>query len=222
MFSIQPLRHAHHSVKLTPNFYKDIHWWLQFIELFNAKSVFPIPQLDSPVFIDACSVASGIFFNGDWLYTNFPLDWPEIKDLHINYKEVLSVVLAARRWAPQWANTNVTVFTDNITARAIINKGSCRHPLVMPYIRELFWLSAIYNFSLTAVHIAGSSNVMADTISRLHEQSQLPYLLFLLREWAVAHVCMYEMFWFSLHMSRSTFMFLLCSQMQLCRRWMQP
>ena len=88
--------------------------------------------------MDACSSASGIFFNDDSQYTVFNWDWPDIADLHINYKEVLSLVLAARRWGHLWMNCNVKIFTDNTTARAIINKGTCRNPAVMCYLRELF------------------------------------------------------------------------------------
>ena len=51
-------------------------------------------------------------FRGDWFYNDWDLDWPDTSHLHINYKEVLSVVLAARRWAPQWRNCKVIIFTD--------------------------------------------------------------------------------------------------------------
>ena len=39
----------------------------------------------------------------------------------------------------------------------------------MHYLRELVWLSAIYNFRITASHIPGIENAIADAISRLHE-----------------------------------------------------
>ena len=40
----------------------------------------------------------------------------------------------------------------------------------MHYIRQLFWLSAIYNFRLIAKHIPGKNNVLADAVSRLHDR----------------------------------------------------
>ena len=45
-----------------------------------------------------------------------------ISKLHINYKEVLAVVYAAKCWCTEWTNSEVTVLTDNVVA--IINKGT--------------------------------------------------------------------------------------------------
>ena len=51
----------------------------------------------------------------------------------------------------------------------ILNKGTCNDPLVMEWMRELFWLSAKHNFYLTARHIMGKLNVISDTLSRISD-----------------------------------------------------
>jgi hypothetical protein len=122
-----------------------------------------------------------MYYNQDWSYVNWALDLPQAEGMHINYKETIAIVLAAFRWAPQWANSYVTLYTDNVTAKSIINKGSSKNPLVMPYIRELFWLSAIYNFHLRVEYIPGSCNVVADAISRLHDNGYILLLESLVR-----------------------------------------
>lgn len=217
---ISPLRKPNHKIRLDCEFHRDIQWWIDFIDVFNCKPVFALPAMDCPVFVDACSSASGIFYNGDWQYTVFNWDWPEVADLHINYKEVLSVLLAARRWGHLWANSSVKLFTDNITARAIINKGSCRHPLVMTYLRELFWIAALHNFSIQAVYIRGPSNILADSISRLHERGQLQYLQFLLQQYAWCHDYNATMFCLDRHMSYLSFILLAPRAYQLLLRTM--
>lgn len=215
---IQPLRQANHKIRLDNNFYADIDWWINYIDLFNCRPVFAIPTVDAPVFMDACSSASGIFFNGDWQYTVFNWDWPDIADFHINYKEVLSLILAARRWGHLWTNCNVKIFTDNTTARAIINKGTCRNPVVMCYLRELFWIAATHNFSVQAVYIRGSSNILADSISRLHEPGQLWFLEGLLYDYARSHDYLSaSMFALPEHMSNYSFLSLL-PQVQTLRK----
>ena len=88
--------------------------------------------------------------------------------LHINHKETLAVVLAAERWAPQWVNRHVIIHSDSQAAVTIINKGSTCNSLIMGYLRRLFWLSAIFNFRITARYIKGCDNAIADAISRLH------------------------------------------------------
>ena len=63
----------------------------------------------------------------------------------------------------------MSIYSDNEAAVHIINKGSTAHSLVMLALRELFWLSATYNFRFTARHIQGKLNVIADAVSRLHQ-----------------------------------------------------
>lgn len=215
---ISPLRQPNHKIRLDRNFHLDIQWWIEFIDHFNCTPVFALPSVDAPVFMDACNSASGIFFDGDWQYTVFNWDWPHIADLHINYKEVLSFLLAARRWGHLWANKNVKVFTDNTTARAIINKGTCRHPVVMQYLRDLFWLAATHNFSVQAVYIPGHSNILADSISRLHEPGQLGFLECLLREYTLSHFYNPETFHLSQHMSNPSLLFLLPQVVSLLKQ----
>lgn len=48
----------------------------------------------------------------------------------------------------------------------------------MDSLRELFWLSAIYNFRLQAVQYPGHANLVADGVSRLHEPNGFQRLLY--------------------------------------------
>jgi hypothetical protein len=95
----------------------------------------------------------------------------------INYLEVLALEPAVTQWAPYFANKKVFVHSDNLAACAIINKGSCKDANVMKSLRRVFWLSAIFNFRLKAVYYKGSYNVLADSVSRLHEKDGYHRLL---------------------------------------------
>ena len=44
---------------------------------------------------------------------------------------------------------HVIIHSDSQAAVRIINKGSTKNPLIMGFLRRLFWLSAIYNFRIT-------------------------------------------------------------------------
>ena len=130
-------------------------------------------QPTTDVQTDACPLAAGAYFRGYRLYHNFAVDIPA--QLHINHKEVLAPMFAAFHWAPIWANQHVIIHCDNKAAVHIINKGSTAHPLVMHALRQLFWLSAIYNFRFTAMHIQGKLNVVADAVSCLHPPKYLAF-----------------------------------------------
>jgi hypothetical protein len=163
-------------MKLSKEFHLDIDWWLLFLRDFNGKVAIKqrCPVMD--IQVDACNKASGIFFRGDWSYIHFASDHPEAASLHINHKETLSVLYAARKWAPFWADCDVIIHSDSTVACAVLNKGTSRNPVVMSALRELFWWSVTFNFQIKAVHIPGKLNMIADSISRLHEKGQFAYL----------------------------------------------
>lgn len=158
--------------KLSLEFHADISWWHSFLRHFNGRCPFLKEQPTTDVQTDACSLAAGAYFRGDWFYHNFAVDSPESANLHINHKEVLAQTLAASRWAPHWQNQHVIIHSDNVAAVHIINKGSTANSIVMGALRQLFWLSAMYNFRFTARHIPGKSNILADAVSRFHQPDQ--------------------------------------------------
>lgn len=159
--------------RLDSSFRSDIAWWVDFLKIFNGTRMFldNLPTVD--VATDACPIAAGGYFRDDWFYHNFSLDTPEWETLHINHKETLAIVLAANRWGRLWSNQRVVIHSDNQAAVHIINKGTTANPTVMQALRALFWLSALYNFHITAVYLEGVNNTLADSISRLHESKGL-------------------------------------------------
>ena len=88
--------------------------------------------------------------------------------MHINFKEAYAIYLAARCWGSLWANQHVVIKSDNQAAVAMINKGTTANPQVMEWLRDLFWLSAIYNFRITASYIPGVDNVFADFLLKFY------------------------------------------------------
>lgn len=159
--------------RLGPSFYCDISWWEKFLHVFNGKQFFLEDRPTVDVMTDSCSLAAGGYFRGDWFYFHFSLDNPTWSQLHINHKETLAIVLAAKRWGHVWANHRVIIYSDNQAAVQIINKGTTGNEVIMQELRELFWLSAMYNFHITAIYLEGFRNTTADAISRLHERGHL-------------------------------------------------
>ena len=135
--------------------------------------------LTTAVCIDACPVAAGGVYQGQFIYT--PWDkWPGTRNHHITYKETLALEPAATIWGPLWANKTVYIHCDNQAAVQMINRGSSHNPLIMDSLRRIFWLSAIHNFRLRAIYLPGIYNQIADCVSRLHENNSLKRLQVLL------------------------------------------
>ncbi|CAG2240427.1 unnamed protein product [Mytilus edulis] len=76
--------------------------------------------------IDACNFCGGAFFNSDYFYINWKIDMPAVADFHIKIKETVTLMLDLFNWHGQLRDKYVMAFTDNITARSIINKGTCK------------------------------------------------------------------------------------------------
>jgi hypothetical protein len=64
------------------------------------------------------------YYEGDFFYVNWDIDLPQFKNYHINIKETMAIVLSVIRWGHIWTNKSVVVFTENMTTKCIINKGS--------------------------------------------------------------------------------------------------
>lgn len=163
--------------RLTLEFHRDMVWWDEFLDTFNGQCDFHDKRPVTALQTDACSSAVGGFYLGDWFYSNLLVDSPSLSCLHINFKEALCVVLSAARWASAWRNKTVHVYCDNTATVSMLNKGTTRNPLMMKFLRQLFWLSATYNFRLKVFHVPGKDNVMADHVSRLHDAGR--FLAFL-------------------------------------------
>lgn len=167
---MRPLRASHHKALITDDMREDLIWWDTFLESFNGRTWFHFTSQWVNVFVDASLKGGGMTWGSDWCYVNWESDVPELAETHINVKEILAILMAVRRWAPVWSHASVTIHTDNITARAAINKGKARSRVAMAMVREIFWWATLFNFRIKAVHIPGCENVLADAISRLHSQ----------------------------------------------------
>ena len=162
------LKSQGHRTRITRGILLDVKWWLDFLAVFNGSAPIIDHRQYTPVQIDACGSGAGGFYNGAWYHLRWP-DWSGTEHLHINMKEVLALEPAARLWGHLWRDRQVTVYSDNTSAVSIINKGTTKDPRVMHSLRNVFWLSAIYNFRLRALYYPGSRNTLADACSRLSD-----------------------------------------------------
>ena len=165
------LKRKHHHIRLSSSAQADVTWWATFISQFNGTVQFicDMPEPEAYLTSDACNIGGAAVFNQDWFYANWTLDYPDYSDAHINVKELLAFVLAAKRWANKWRNKHIILYTDNTCTMFMVNKGSSHNCQAMSLLREFFWISTSFNFHVTARHISGCNNVLSDFISRLHE-----------------------------------------------------
>ena len=165
------LRAPHHRIWLGKEARADILWWKDGLSVFHGSTKFvaDMPPPSTHFWSDSCRSGGGAICGNDWFYVNYSVDHPKLVDNHINCLELATVLFSARRWGHLWSGKHIIVKCDNSASVYAINKGTSRAPVFMELLRELFWLSEKYAFRLSASHIKGDFNFVADAISQLHD-----------------------------------------------------
>ncbi len=73
---------------------------------------------------------------------------------------------ACAAWGRQWKGHMVMCKCDNSAAVQAIKVRSCRDRGLMHLLRCLCFLEATFQFQLTACHLPGTHNTLADLLSR--------------------------------------------------------
>ena len=165
-------RRSHHHIRLGSAVRSDILWWHTFMAEWNGVTIIPHPS--SPAAI-LWSDASGSFGCGAicptiarWIQLRWDgrRDSPKEEVDSITWMELLPIVLACAVWGHYWQGQRVIVNCDNTGAVAVANSGYSKAPRIMHLLRCLFFIRALYQFSVHVVYIEGSANTWADAISR--------------------------------------------------------
>ena len=153
----------HHSLRLNVDARSDIAWWRTFLPMWNGKSFFRFSKQLELTSDASGSWGCGAFCGNQWLQ----LHWRAASfTASIATKELVPIVLAAAVWGSQWSASHILCKCDNAAVVAVINKGSCRDQSLMHLMRCLTFYAAVFNFSISAVHLPGSQNTAADALSR--------------------------------------------------------
>lgn len=185
-------------IRLSQEFQHDIAWWKHFAQDFNGKNLmieFNFGQGPS-FFTDSCIAGYGFWCQQDWQagYFNSALipissyadpihgHWVNVHITDISASENIAVLelipiwLGLLRCAKQWRDLHVLCHTDNQSVMFMINKGCSNNLLCMVLLRDIFWICAKENIHLTARHIRGDLNVLADALSRVFFTNDLRFL----------------------------------------------
>ena len=85
-------------------------------------------------------------------------------------QRTLSNRLSYHIWGAMWSRKRIQFHCDNQSVVHIIHSGSSKDDNIMHLFCELFLITAKYNFRVSAVHIPGKINAIADPLSRFKLQ----------------------------------------------------
>lgn len=174
------VKKQHHRVYLNRACRRELAWWASTAPSLNGS--FPIlpaaPHLWRDFQVDASTTGGpgatpciGVWIDGAYvslchgqlsrLYTDVPA-----LDAHINTWELYAVLICVRLFCDYMAGGHWRVRTDSSSVEGWLMKGDCRDDLRHSYLSEMATCGVSKYFRLTAKHIPGAQNCMADALSR--------------------------------------------------------
>ena len=69
-------------------------------------------------------------------------------------------------WGEEWEGKSILCSCDNEAVVDIINTGTSKDPTAMGLMRCLYFITAKFNLLISAIHVAGKANGLADALSR--------------------------------------------------------
>ena len=160
-------------IKLPDECRQDLLWWQLLLQHWNGKSFFlnadMVDDSDISLFTDASGHGWGAFYGSQnrWMRASWS---PEEVNSTIEFKELFALVAACRTWGHNWSRERIRVHCDNSAVVDCVRSGTSRAPPVMDLLRTLFMVCSLFNFTVSVVHVAGTSNPVADALSRFRMQ----------------------------------------------------
>ena len=159
-------------IRLNRDTRADLLWWSSFLRDWIGTSFFISPHWshlsDLQVSTDAAGATGfgayldGLWFAGRWL--------PEQLSASIAFKELYPTVVAAHVWGHQWQGLRVQFLCDNRSVTDAISKRFCSDGALGGLLRSLFLAAARHSFWVSATHVPGRLNSIADALSRSQVQ----------------------------------------------------
>ena len=151
------------AIILSPHAKSDLHWIINNLAKFNG-CFFGERPIDIYIECDASlagwgATCGGQSANGQWSILE--------AHNHINYLELLAALYALQAFVPNLRDVHVRLKLDNSTAVAYINKmGGIKSPSLNSLSRTLWEWCIERNIIISAQHIPGKENLVADSLSR--------------------------------------------------------
>lgn len=175
LFTASSVPGLHDQVFLDDGCRSDLRFWTRLLENWNGVSFFyddVVRCSDSLLFFTdaAPSVGFGGYFQGQWFASVWPPHFPAMTESSALY-EIYPVAVACHVWGHLWKRKRISVLCDNQAVVHIINKGRSSAAEIMPFMRSITWSSVIHNFIMSARHVPGHLNTLADCLSRFKFQA---------------------------------------------------
>lgn len=161
------------SIRLSQEAKEDLQWWVNNVSEWNGRTMLQ----SSPhcvIETDASKAGWGAFHQGEATGGCWS---PEEQKLHINELELLAVFYALKSFLKKEESIDVLIKSDNIAVVSHINKlGGTRSPGLIAQTKQIFAWCLQRQIRVSAQHLPGKENLMADFLSR-HLRDRTDWIL---------------------------------------------
>ena len=151
------------AISMTNHEREELLWWVEQAKLWNGSSLKPpsrfLKNQTDALKLGWGAVCHGVRTGGPWTY--------EESQFHINYLELLAAFLAIQSFMKSEKHLTVYVYMYNVSALTYINKkGGVQSRPLTTLAKECWWLCMERATVLSAEHLPGCLNIIADEESR--------------------------------------------------------
>lgn len=143
----------------------DLNWWLT--EMCGPRRRVLIKRtVQAVLYTDASQTGWGAVFQNKkaaGLWTT------KMSYMPSNHRELLAVFMAIKTFQPLMQDLAIEVYTDNVTTLAYLNNQGGPLPQYNHITRAILSLTSRSNIHLICHHVRGSSNIVADGLSRISD-----------------------------------------------------
>ena len=156
----------HATLLITDDIRADLEWWLHFLLKYNGISIIPPIVYDPQIVVtDSCHTGGGGHFGYECFHVDFAPHLITDSAYDINVKEILTVIVAVCLWGSQLHGSHILLHSDNTTNVQSLNTRRPHSPLIQQCLQVLWFLCASHDLDITARHIPGYLNDLADLLS---------------------------------------------------------
>ena len=125
------------KIYLTPEFHKDIQWFLAFLPTYNGISYINKTNIDpeQTLHLDACLTGMGAIWR-DRVYVTPIHNCGDLK-LTIVHLEMIYIVVALLVWGKMWHHGSISVKCDNLGVVQVVKTGKTKDSFLALCIRNI-------------------------------------------------------------------------------------
>ena len=140
-----------------------MNWFNVFRSQYNGVTFYDNLTCNAEIHLDASLTGLGAIF--DNMVYSLPIE-RNYMGYSIVQLEILNILVACKVWAAHWSNKRIKIWCDNLAVVEVLNSGRSRDDTLATCARNIWLLSAMYNFDILLYHIPGRDNITADLLSR--------------------------------------------------------